>query len=264
MDALHTARYTLRPIEEQDAPALLRCYSDETAVRRMNSDNCIGSFLMKELKDVQNAVCFWKNDPVVARWSILSKEENAAVGTVEFHFKPEVGVHVLRLDLCSDHEATDRIAELLPVLSEEAFCRFPEAHSGVMKAFPQDEARCEALRKCGFAGEKEFLGFAHYYEIARPYRGVALCGLVCKYCSERFGCPGCRRVSDPNHACEGDSFTSLRIRTFAAYVREHSAEKLLAHLDRKAQQGVLYHRNGTIGDYDGFASAEELIAFLES
>lgn len=261
---LKTARYVLRSIEKEDAPALLRCYSDEAAVRRMNSDNCQGTFLMKTLQDVQNAIGFWVNDPCLTRCSIVSVEENAAVGTVEFHYKEEAGVHVLRLDLCSAHETADRIAELLPALCEEGFARFPEAKRAVMKAYPQDAERCAALLQCGFEGEKEFLGYPHYYETERPFRGVALCGLVCKYCSERIGCRGCGRIFDADHVCEGDSFTSLRIRTFADYARAHGAEALLAHLDRKAAQGVLYHRKGTVGDYDGFETAEELVAFLES
>lgn len=263
-NVMHTARYALRPVTIEDAPALLRCYRDPAAVRRMNSDNCRGTFLMPTIEDVQLAIHFWQNDPCLVRLSIVSLEENDAVGTVEFHYKEKEGVHVLRLDLCSAHETEDRIAELLPALCEEGFRRFPEAKSAVMKAFPQDEARCMALLRCGFAGEKDFFGFAHYYEKARPFRGVAPCGLVCKYCSERIGCSGCGRIGNPAHACEAEQLASLRIRTFAAYARAYGAEKLLEHLDRKAAQGVQYHRNGTIGDYDGFASEKELIAFLES
>ena len=261
---LKTDRYALRPIAVEDAPALLRCYGDENAVRRMNSDNCQGSFLMKTLQDVRNAIDFWANDPCLARCSIVSLEESAAVGTVEFHYKAEVGVHVLRLDLCSAHETCDRIAEILPALCEEGYKRFPEAKSAVMKAYPEDAQRCAALLQCGFEGEKDFLGFAHYYESLRPFRGVAPCGLVCKYCSERIGCKGCSRISDPAAPCDAEKLTSLRIRTFAAYAREHGEEALLVHLDRKAAQGVLYHRNGLTGDYDGYQTAEELIAFLES
>lgn len=260
---LKTARYVLRSIEKEDAPALLRCYSDEAAVRRMNSDNCQGTFLMKTLQDVQNAIGFWVNDPCLTRCSIVSVEENAAVGTVEFHYKEEVGAHVLRLDLCSAHETAERIAELLPALCEEGFARFPEAKCVVMKAYPQDEARCSALLQCGFEGGKEFLGFPHYFELVQPFRGVAPCGLVCKYCSERIGCSGCRRIRDAQAPCDADKLTSLRIRTFAAYAREHGDEALLHHLERKAAQGVLYHRDGLTGDYDGFDTSEALVDFLE-
>lgn len=54
------------------------------------------------------------------------------------------------------------------------------------------------------------------------------------------------------------------MRAFAAYAHAHGEEALLAHLSRKAAQGVQYHREGLAGDYDGFDSEEELIRFLES
>lgn len=261
---LKTAHYALRSVQMEDAPALLKCYSDESAVRRMNSDNCQGTFLMKTEEDVRRAISFWQNDPCLERCSIVSLEENAAVGTVEFHYKEEQKTHVLRLDLCSAQETEDCITELMPALYEEGFHRFPDAQYVVIKAFPQDTARCAALKACGFEGEKDFCGFAHYYEIERPFRGVAACGLVCKYCSERIGCKGCARINAPDCPCDAEKLSSLRIRTFAAYAKEHGADALLAHLDRKAAQGVLYHRNGLTGDYDGFADEVSLIAFLEN
>ena len=35
-----------------------------------------------------------------------------------------------------------------------------------------------------------------------------------------------------------------------------------ATLERNEQAGVVYHRTGVVGDYDGFDSEEALIAFL--
>ena len=40
------AKYRLREMRMEDAEDLLRCYGDPEAVRRMNADNCHGSFLM--------------------------------------------------------------------------------------------------------------------------------------------------------------------------------------------------------------------------
>ena len=37
---------------------------------------------------------------------------------------------------------------------------------------------------------------------------------------------------------------------------------LLDRLERNEQAGVVYHRTGVVGDYDGFDSEEALIAFL--
>ena len=140
--------------------------------------------------------------------------------------------------------------------------------------------------KYGFTGEIEMMGHPHYVEV-KPFRGVAYCGLVCAYCSEREGCPGCKRAGckdrngckpyrcglEKGHGtcadceqfpCDAPILRSLRMRVFAAYAREHGEAALLEHLARKAAQGVRYHRDGLTGDYDGFDSEEELIRFLEA
>lgn len=56
----------------------------------------------------------------------------------------------------------------------------------------------------------------------------------------------------------------MRIRTFAAYARDHGEETLLRHLKRNAERGIRYHRNGLMGDYDGFADEKALIRFIET
>jgi hypothetical protein len=35
-------------------------------------------------------------------------------------------------------------------------------------------------------------------------------------------------------------------------------------LERNEKRGVVYHRQGIIGDYDGFDNAEKLIDFIRS
>lgn len=257
-----SVRYTFHPVCAEDAPDLLNCYSDPAAVARMNSDNCRGTFLMQTLQDVQTAVAFWQNDPVIERLSIFSSEADCVIGTAEYHFNPQEKALVLRLDLCSSQETRECIAELMPLLCEEGFLRYPAARRAVIKAFPQDEERRSALQQCRFSAVADFAGFPYYFALPRPFRGIAVCGLACGYCSERFGCGGCMRRSDPAHACTMPH--SLRIDTFAAYARRHGEEALLAHLSRKASEGVLYHRNGLLGDYDNFTTEEELLAFLEN
>jgi RimJ/RimL family protein N-acetyltransferase len=282
---LTTARFTLRTVFAQDAEDLFLCYSDPEAVARMNSDNCQGSFLMPAVENVRTAIGFWQNDPCLERLSILDGPR--AIGTAELHCKEEIGTIVLRLDLCSAYEAQETITELVNALTEEAFRRYPAAKKAVLKSRPEDAERCAALLRCGFAAIEDFLGFPHYYELPRPYRGVAYCGLVCAHCSERFGCAGCKMggcdakkgckpytcgcekghltcAACENFPCDAPILRSLRMRTFARYAHLHGEEALLRHLARKAEAGVLYHRNGLIGDYDGFASEEALIAFLES
>ena len=48
-----SARFLLRPVEESDAADLLRCYSDEETVERMNADNCTGTFLLKTTEEMK-------------------------------------------------------------------------------------------------------------------------------------------------------------------------------------------------------------------
>ena len=39
---------------------------------------------------------------------------------------------------------------------------------------------------------------------------------------------------------------------------------LLDCLERNEQQGVVYHREGVVGDYDGFADVEALAHFIRT
>ena len=51
-------------------------------------------------------------------------------------------------------------------------------------------------------------------------------------------------------------------RGFSLFVRRYGMQALLDRLERNEQAGVVYHRTGVVGDYDGFDSEEALIAFL--
>lgn len=280
-----TAKYRLRELRMEDAEDLLRCYGDAEAVRRMNADNCGGSFLMPDAESVRGAIRAWNGDPYIVRLSIVDAETNRVVGTVEYCMK-DGGALVLRLDLCSEREREADILAIAGLACEAAFQRYPQTQRIVTKVHPEDCVRRAALVKYGFTGEIEMMGHPHYVEV-KPFRGVAYCGLVCAYCSEREGCPGCKRAGckdrngckpyrcglEKGHGtcadceqfpCDAPILRSLRMRVFAAYAREHGEAALLEHLARKAAQGVRYHRDGLTGDYDGFDSEEELIRFLEA
>ena len=280
-----TAKYRLRELRMEDAEDLLRCYGDAEAVRRMNADNCGGSFLMPDAESVRGAIRAWNGDPYIVRLSIVDAETNRAVGSVE-HCMKDGGALVLRLDLCSEREREADILAIAGLACEAAFQRYPQTQRIVTKVHPEDGVRRAALMKYGFTGEIEMMGDPQYVEV-KPVRGVAYCGLVCAYCSEREGCPGCKRAGckdrngckpyrcglEKGHGtcadceqfpCDAPILRSLRMRVFAAYAREHGEAALLGHLARKAAQGVRYHRDGLTGDYDGFDSEEELIRFLEA
>ena len=51
---------------------------------------------------------------------------------------------------------------------------------------------------------------------------------------------------------------------FTEFARRYGMEKLLNCLEANEQSGVVYHREGFFGDYDGFEDVEELIAFIQT
>lgn len=116
--------------------------------------------------------------------------------------------------------------------------------------------------------------------------GIARCGLACCLCSENEDCAGCNSDGCPDkdwcenrrcsaekglagcYECEQDCRKGLLAKTkpygFTRFVKLYGIDALLERLEKDEQNGVVYHREGIVGDYDDFASADELIAFLRS
>ena len=122
--------------------------------------------------------------------------------------------------------------------------------------------------------------------------GIARCGLACCLCSENAECKGCRQdgfkdlswckdadrcenrkcVIEKNirgcHECEplncrkGLYAGKIKARVFAEFARRYGTEELLDCLERNEKAGIVYHREGIIGDYDDFEDEEELINFI--
>ncbi len=51
---------------------------------------------------------------------------------------------------------------------------------------------------------------------------------------------------------------------FTLFAKRYGEEELLACLDRNEKNGVVYHREGIVGDYDEFDDVEELIGFIRT
>lgn len=51
---------------------------------------------------------------------------------------------------------------------------------------------------------------------------------------------------------------------FTLFARRYGEQALLDRLEQNEQNGVVYHRQGILGDYDGFEDSEELIRFLRT
>lgn len=283
--------FRLRYLQSGDAAGLFACYHDKEAVRFMNADNCIGGFYVETPGEMQNMADWWlKGNRDCPRLTILHLPEEAPVGTAEVCGK-DGGLLLLRVDIAAAYETEQALCEILGLCIDGMFALFPSYDRMWVKAIPQAVQRVAALKRCGFAGGFFFEGergrWGDYYEIERPYRGMGYCGLVCVYCAERLGCAGCRKGGCPekencrpyrcgvtkeysacgdcpDFPCTGCILDKMRIRTFAAYARDHGEETLLRHLKRNAERGICYHRNGLTGDYDGFADGKALIRFIET
>jgi hypothetical protein len=51
---------------------------------------------------------------------------------------------------------------------------------------------------------------------------------------------------------------------FTLFIKRYGLEELLDCLERNEQNGVIYHREGIVGDYDDFNDVEELIKFIKT
>ena len=116
--------------------------------------------------------------------------------------------------------------------------------------------------------------------------GIARCGLACCLCAENDECAGCEKGECAqsnmciNRACSIGkgiagcyactdvcaSWTvhSMRIQAFRTFIIRYGINHLLDCLERNEQLGIVYHRNGLLGDYDGFESEEEIVRYIQT
>ncbi len=114
--------------------------------------------------------------------------------------------------------------------------------------------------------------------------GIARCGLACCLCSENSTCKGCnsgdcpdknwcenRKCSlerklghcfDCEEDCKKGMFEKIKPYAFTLFAKRYGQETLLNCLERNEQQGIVYHRDGIVGDYDDFDDVEDLIEFI--
>lgn len=114
--------------------------------------------------------------------------------------------------------------------------------------------------------------------------GIARCGLACCLCSKNVQCNGCVLDECPDkewcenrncsmakgishcYACEEvcrkGFLNKVKPYAFTLFAKKYGEEKLLDCLEANEKKGVIYHREGLSGDYDGFDKADELIEFI--
>ena len=118
----------------------------------------------------------------------------------------------------------------------------------------------------------------------RKELGIARCGLACCLCSENVSCRGCNSGDCPDvdwcenrkcsiakglshchqctDLCRKGLLGKIKPYGFTLFIRRYGLDTLLDCLERNERQGIVYHREGIIGDYDDFDDAEALISFI--
>ena len=124
--------------------------------------------------------------------------------------------------------------------------------------------------------------------------GIARCGLACCLCSENTVCKGCGQDGflaldwckdaewcENRKCCIAKDITScyecgevgckkglfaekIKPLGFTEFVRRYGKEELLDCLERNEKAGIVYHREGIMGDYDEFDDVEKLIEFIKT
>ena len=116
--------------------------------------------------------------------------------------------------------------------------------------------------------------------------GIARCGLACCLCSENEQCGGCDSGNCPdsdwcenrkcslekglpgcwlceNVSCRKGILSKNKPYGFTQFAREYGIYRLLDCLEQNENQGVIYHRVGITGDYDGFSDSQQLFDFIK-
>ena len=116
--------------------------------------------------------------------------------------------------------------------------------------------------------------------------GIARCGLACCLCSENDHCSGCSTGECPDKAwcenrkcsmekklghcyeceleCKKGMLSKIKPYAFTQFIKRYGEKELLDCLERNEKAGIVYHRQGIVGDYDDFDDTEKLISFIKN
>lgn len=116
--------------------------------------------------------------------------------------------------------------------------------------------------------------------------GIARCGLACCLCSENDNCSGCNSGECPDKEwcenrkcsfqknlnycfecsenCRKGLLGKIKPYGFTQFAKKYGIGNLLDCLELNEKNGIVYHRNGIIGDYDDFEDVDSLIEFIKT
>ena len=108
--------------------------------------------------------------------------------------------------------------------------------------------------------------------VSNTKKGIARCGLACCLCSENEHCSGCNSGDCPDkdwcenrkcsleksvahcYECREDCHKGLLSKIkpygFTLFAKRYGEDVLLNCLERNEKNGVVYHREGIVGDYE--------------
>lgn len=64
--------------------------------------------------------------------------------------------------------------------------------------------------------------------------------------------------------CQKGLLSKIKPHAFNLFIKRYGEEKLLDCLETNEKAGVVYHRDGILGDYDEFEDVENLISFIKT
>ncbi len=166
-----TSNFIIRLISIDDAESLLKCYWDVNSRPHFNSDMCAGNFNFNTIEEMKNSIIGWLgcyDREEFVRFSIVNKEKNLAVGTIEMFgtvgaYKVNTGV--LRLDILSCYENEEYLNEIFLLCTENFFEEFG-VERVITKAIPLAKGRIDSLVGLGFE-KYEFPDRENYYALSK-------------------------------------------------------------------------------------------------
>lgn len=64
--------------------------------------------------------------------------------------------------------------------------------------------------------------------------------------------------------CKKGLLSKIKPYGFTLFIKRYGIDELMHCLERNEKNGIVYHREGIIGDYDDFDDVEKLIGFIRT